>query len=112
MVRAGHGVTVVNHSSGTPEDWNGQMNQGQPDARRRDARLSVGVLGTGRVGAVLGAAGGGPTMLVVPEAELVSGHPRGVRSAARPAFVVSGCRGFLLGAGRRFERTRPGDLVA
>jgi hypothetical protein len=42
----------------------------------------------------------------------VSGHPRGVRSAARPAFVVSGCRGFLLGAGRRFERTRPGDLVA
>jgi predicted short-subunit dehydrogenase-like oxidoreductase (DUF2520 family) len=56
MASAGHGVTVVNHSSGTPEDWNGQMNQGQPEARHRDARLSVGVLGAGRVGAVLGAA--------------------------------------------------------
>ena len=28
--------------------------------------------------------GGGPTMLVVPEADLVGGHPRGVRGAARP----------------------------
>lgn len=56
MVGAGPGVTVVKHSSGTHEDWNGQMTQRQPAARPHDARLSVGVVGTGRVGAVLGAA--------------------------------------------------------
>ncbi|MDX6196920.1 MAG: hypothetical protein QOJ79_71 [Actinomycetota bacterium] len=43
---------MVKHSSGTHEDWNGPMNPARP----RDARLSVGVVGTGRVGAVLGAA--------------------------------------------------------
>jgi uncharacterized protein (DUF58 family) len=83
-----------------------------PMSGRTGAMVYVAASPVERLGAVLGAAGGGPTMLVVPEAELVSGHPRGVRSAARPTFVVSGCRGFLLGAGRRFERTRPGDLVA
>jgi hypothetical protein len=50
-------------------------------------------------------------VLVVPDAELVSGYPRGVRSA-RPTLTVSGCQGFLLGAGRRYDRTRPEDLVA
>jgi hypothetical protein len=64
-----------------------------------------------RLSVILGAAGGGPTVLVVPEAELVAGHPRGVRTA-RPALTVSGCRGFQLGAGRRYERTRPEDMVA
>ncbi|MBK5307222.1 MAG: DUF2520 domain-containing protein [Frankiaceae bacterium] len=57
MVGAGPGVTVVKHSSGTPEDWNGPLSsQRQPPARPRDARLKVGVIGAGRVGAVLGAA--------------------------------------------------------
>jgi hypothetical protein len=35
-----------------------------------------------------------------------------VRGAARAALAVSGCQGFLLGGGRRHERTRPEDLVA
>jgi hypothetical protein len=65
-----------------------------------------------RLGAILGAPGGGPTVLVVPEADLVGGHPRGVRSAARPMLTVSGCQGFVLGAGRHHGRTRPEDLVA
>ena len=49
-------VSLVPQTSGTHEDWNGQMNQGQTAPRPHDARLSVGVIGTGRVGAVLGAA--------------------------------------------------------
>jgi hypothetical protein len=57
-------------------------------------------------------ASGAPVVLVVPEGELVGGHPRGVRGAARAALAVSGCQGFLLGGGRRHERTRPEDLVA
>ena len=65
-----------------------------------------------RLSGVLGAPGGGPTVLVVPEADLVGGHPRGIRNAVRPLLSVSGCQGFLLGAGRRYERTRPEDLVA
>jgi hypothetical protein len=62
--------------------------------------------------ATLSIPGGGPTVLVVPEADLISGYPRGVRGAARPALSVSGCQGFVLGAGRRYDRTRPEDLVA
>lgn len=66
-----------------------------------------------RLGAILAAPGGGPTVLVVPEADLVGGHPRGVRTGSRPTLSVSGCQGFLLGAGRRYEGfTRPEDLVA
>jgi hypothetical protein len=37
--------------TGTPEDWIMMMT-----AANRDARLSVGVIGTGRVGSILGAA--------------------------------------------------------
>jgi hypothetical protein len=65
-----------------------------------------------RLGTILAAPGGGPTVLVVPEQDLVGGHPRGLRNAARPTLTVSGCQGFLLGAGRRHERTRPQDMVA
>jgi uncharacterized protein (DUF58 family) len=79
---------------------------------RGGAMVYVAASPVERLGAVLSAPGGGPTVLVVPEADLVSGHPRGVRSAARPTLTVSGCEGFLLGAGRRYGRTRPGDLVA
>jgi uncharacterized protein (DUF58 family) len=83
-----------------------------PMSGRGGAMVYVAASPVERLSGVLGAPGGGPTVLVVPEAELVGGHPRGVRNAARPALTVSGCRGFLLGAGRRYERTRPEDMVA
>jgi hypothetical protein len=35
-----------------------------------------------------------------------------VRTAARPTLTVSGCQGFVLGAGRQHHRTRPEDMVA
>jgi hypothetical protein len=65
-----------------------------------------------RLGAILASPGRGPTVIVVPDADLVGGHPRGVRTAARPLLTVSGCQGFQLGAGARHSRTRPEDLVA
>ena len=79
---------------------------------RAGAMVYVAASPVERLSAVLAAPGGGPTVLVVPEAELVSGHPRGVRNVARPTLIVSGCQGFLLGAGYRYERTRPEDMVA
>jgi uncharacterized protein (DUF58 family) len=80
---------------------------------RGGAMIYVAAMPVDRLGATLSApAGGTPVVLVVPEAELVGGHPRGVRGSARPTLSVSGCQGFLLGAGRRHERTRPEDLVA
>jgi uncharacterized protein (DUF58 family) len=83
-----------------------------PMSGRSGALIYVAASPVERLGAVLGAPGGGPTVLVVPDADLVSGCPRGVRSAARPMLAVSGCQGFLLGAGHRYARTRPEDLVA
>jgi uncharacterized protein (DUF58 family) len=83
-----------------------------PMSGRGGAMVYVAASPVERLGAVLGAAGGGPTVLVVPEADLVSGYPRGVRNAARPTLAVSGCQGFLLGAGRRYGRMRPQDMVA
>jgi uncharacterized protein (DUF58 family) len=79
---------------------------------RGGALIYVAASPVDRLGAILNIPGGGPTVLVVPEAEVVSGYPRGVRSAARAALSVSGCQGFVLGAGRRYDRTRPEDLVA
>jgi uncharacterized protein (DUF58 family) len=79
---------------------------------RGGAMIYVAASPVERLSAVLGAPGGGPTVLVVPDAELVGGNPRGVRGAARPTLTVAGCQGFLLGAGRRYERTRPEDMVA
>jgi uncharacterized protein (DUF58 family) len=81
-------------------------------ATRGGAMIYVAASPVERLGAILGAPGGGPTVLVVPEQDLVGGHPRGLRNAARPTLTVSGCQGFLLGAGRRSERARPGDMVA
>jgi uncharacterized protein (DUF58 family) len=81
-------------------------------AGRGGAMIYVAASPVERLGAMLGAPGGGPTVLVVPEDDLVGGHPRGVRNGARPTLTVSGCQGFLLGAGRRYERTRPEDMVA
>lgn len=83
-----------------------------PMSGRGGAMVYVAAAPVDRLSAVLAAPGGGPTVLVVPEANLVGGHPRGVRNAVRPLLTVSGCQGFLLGAGRRYERTRPEDLVA
>jgi uncharacterized protein (DUF58 family) len=81
-------------------------------AGRGAAMIYVAASPVERLGAMLSAPGGAPVVLVVPEAELVGGHPRGVRGSARPALAVSGCQGFLLGAGRRNQRTRPEDRVA
>ena len=79
---------------------------------RGGATIYVAASPVERLSAILSAPGGGPIVLVVPEAEIVGGHPRGVRGAARPALAVSGCQGFVLGAGSRHDRTRPQDLVA
>jgi uncharacterized protein (DUF58 family) len=81
-------------------------------AGRGAAMVYVAASPVERLGAILGTPGGSPTVLVVPEAALVNGLPPGVRNAARPALSVSACQGFVLGAGRRPERTRPEDLVA
>ena len=59
-----------------------------------------------RLGAMLTSAGGGPTVLVVPESGLIGGRPRGLRGPALATLSVTGCRGFLLGAGRDSHRTR------
>ena len=79
---------------------------------RGGAMIYVAASPVARLSAMLSAPVGGPTVLVVPDAEIVGGHPRGVRGAARATLSVSGCQGFVLGAGRRYDRTRPEDLVA
>jgi uncharacterized protein (DUF58 family) len=58
-----------------------------------------------RLAAALTSSGSGTAVLVVPDAELVQGRPRGVRGRMRPALEVCGCRGFALGVGS--ERERP-----
>jgi uncharacterized protein (DUF58 family) len=63
-----------------------------------------------RIGAALTSTGSGTAVLVVPDAELVAGRPRGVRGRMRLALEVSGCRGFALGVGA--ERERPTARVA
>jgi uncharacterized protein (DUF58 family) len=74
-------------------------------AGRAGAMIYVAASPVDRLGSVLTAPGAGPTVLVVPDATLVNGRPAGVRVSIRAAFGVSGCRGFLLGAGRHLERT-------
>jgi uncharacterized protein (DUF58 family) len=81
-------------------------------AGRAGAMIYVAASPGERLGTILSAAGGGPTVLVVPDDVLVGGHPRGVRHAARPTLTVSACHGFILGAGRQYARTRPEDMVA
>ncbi len=97
------------------------MVQGGPTSRppvlgsmmgRSGAMIYVAASPVERLGAHLGAPGGAPTVLVVPEADLVSGAPRGVRNSGGATLSVSKCQGFPLGAGRRYARTRPEDLVA
>ena len=81
-------------------------------AGRAGAMIYVAASPGERLGTILSAAGGGPTVLVVPDDVLVGGHPRGVRHAGRPTLTVSACQGFMLGAGRQYARTRPEDKVA
>ena len=50
-----------------------------PMSGRGGAVVYVAASPVERLGAVLGTPGGGPTVLVVPEAELVSGHPPRLR---------------------------------
>jgi uncharacterized protein (DUF58 family) len=61
-----------------------------------------------RLGLMLGAAGRGSVVLVVPESELVDGRPRGVAGATAPVLSVSGCHGFALSAAREERRMAAG----
>ncbi|HET9123257.1 MAG TPA: DUF58 domain-containing protein [Solirubrobacteraceae bacterium] len=61
-----------------------------------------------RLGLMLGAAGRGPVVLVVPDSELRGGRPRGIPGASSPVLTVSGCLGFALRAARR---PRPGPTA-
>ena len=99
-------LALVQGGSGSRPPMLGSM------AGRVGAMVYVAASPVERLGTILSAPSGGPTVLVVPEADLVSGHPRGVRNAARPTLTVSGCQGFVLGAGRQYARTRPEDMVA
>ncbi len=65
-----------------------------------------------RLAARLGAARTGPVVLVVPDAVLVADRPAGWRGAVLPALSVSGCRGFLLGAGRELDSSPAERTVA
>ncbi len=60
-----------------------------------------------RLAAALLSAGGGPVVLVVPEAELVDGRPRGAPGRMVATLEVSGCRGFAVGARRGSPRVHP-----
>lgn len=71
------------------------------------AMIYVAAAPAPRLASVLTVPGAGRTVLVVPDAGLVGGRPRGLRGAALATLSVSGCRGFLLGVGRDSERTRP-----
>jgi hypothetical protein len=59
-------------------------------------RLPATMIGPGR----------GPTVLVVPVPALVGGRPEGMRGPMLPTLEVCGCRGFLLGVRREFDRAR------
>jgi uncharacterized protein (DUF58 family) len=79
---------------------------------RAGAMIYVAASPASRLGAVLTAPGAGATVLVVPEAALVGGRPRGLRGPALATLSVCGCRGFLLGVGRDRERTRGARTAA
>jgi uncharacterized protein (DUF58 family) len=81
-------------------------------AGRAGAMVYVAAAPVQRLGAILTAPGGGPTLLVVPGEGLVGGRPRGMRGALRPALIVAGCHGFVLGSGRTVRSTPSEDLVA
>jgi uncharacterized protein (DUF58 family) len=61
-----------------------------------------------RLGLMLGAAGRGSVVLVVPKSELVDGRPRGVVGPTSSVLSVSGCDGFALSAVREDHRMAAG----
>ena len=79
---------------------------------RSGAMIYVAASPVPRLGAILTAPGAGPTVLVVPNGVVVGERPRGVRGALRSTLAVSGCRGFLLGAGRAVHRPEDERSVA
>lgn len=79
---------------------------------RLGATIYVAVAPPDRLVALLSSSGQGPVVLVVPDQLLADGRPRGVRGPMRPAFEVSGCRGFLLGARRETDRVKAREATA
>ncbi|MGH2858866.1 MAG: DUF58 domain-containing protein [Solirubrobacteraceae bacterium] len=75
-------------------------------AGRAGALVYVAAAPSARVAAALSVPGSGPVVLVVPDERLRDGRPRDVTGPMFPTLSVSGCRGFLLGAGRERERPR------
>jgi uncharacterized protein (DUF58 family) len=71
-----------------------------PSAGRRGPLIYVAASPVDRLAALLTAPGSGLTVLVVPDQSVAGGRPRGVRTNMVATLQVSGCRGFLLGAGR------------
>lgn len=78
---------------------------------RSGAIIYVAASPVQRLGALLATAGG-PAVLVVPDDVLVAGRPPGVRGPIQPALSVSGCQGYLLGAGRSLDRPAGQRTVA
>jgi uncharacterized protein (DUF58 family) len=81
-------------------------------AHRAGAMIYVAAAPVERLAARLTAAGGGPTVLVVPDRGLAGGRPAGVRGPMRAAFAVSGCHGFVLGMGHDANRRATERTVA
>jgi uncharacterized protein (DUF58 family) len=73
-------------------------------AGRRGALIYVAAAPDQRTVSMLNGPGGGQTLLVVPEPALERGLPRGIRGPMLATLSVSGCRGFLLRAGRSIRR--------
>ena len=88
----------------TPRTAGGKLVVGGPRGRS-GPMIYVTPTPSDRLAAALTSGGAGAAVLVVPEAEVVQGRPRGVRGRMRPTLEVAGCRGFALGVGS--ERERP-----
>jgi uncharacterized protein (DUF58 family) len=95
--------------------------QGGPDARapvfgpragRAGPMIYVAATPVERLAVLLNQPGGSATVLVVPDASLVGGRPPGMRGQMQATLAVSGCRGFVLGAGREVHKTPPEHSVA
>jgi uncharacterized protein (DUF58 family) len=81
-------------------------------AQRQGPMIYVAAWPVERLGALLASPTSGPAVLVVPDEALVGGRPPGIRTLMRPTLAVSGCQGFLLGAGREVDRLKPQQTAA
>ncbi|MGA2010287.1 MAG: DUF58 domain-containing protein [Solirubrobacteraceae bacterium] len=77
-----------------------------PSAGRLGPLVYVAASPVNRLTGLLAGAGRGLTVLVVPERTLIDGRPPLVRGPVQAMLEVSGCRGFVLGTGRRSDRAR------